>query len=160
MHEEELTQLNAEESLEYLNSLGVKETGLNRLIKKSFEVLGLITFMTTGEQETRAWTIKKGTKAPQAAGKIHGDLEKGFSSAKGAKGAILSAIGAAFEVGITTALGYEAAKSNTGAGDFDVRAGTGIEKVQSLFGIGNILKADFKATTGKDSVESFRKRIL
>jgi TP901 family phage tail tape measure protein len=89
-----------------------------------------------------------------------GDLEKGFSSAKGAKGAILSAIGAAFEVGITTALGYEAAKSNTGAGDFDVRAGTGIEKVQSLFGIGNILKADFKATTGKDSVESFRKKIL
>jgi len=80
--EEELTQLNAEESLEYLNSLGVKETGLNRLIKKSFEVLGLITFMTTGEQETRAWTIKKGTKAPQAAGKIHGDLEKGFIRAE------------------------------------------------------------------------------
>jgi TP901 family phage tail tape measure protein len=88
------------------------------------------------------------------------DLEKGFQSAKGAKGAILSAIGAAFEVGITTALGYEAARSNTGAGDFDVRAGKGIEKIQSLFGIGGIVKADFKATTGGDSVTSFRKKIL
>jgi TP901 family phage tail tape measure protein len=88
------------------------------------------------------------------------DLEKGFQSAKGARGAVLSAIGAAFEVGITTALGYEAASSNVGAGDFDVRAGKGIEKVQSLFGIGGITKADFKATTGGDSVTSFRKKIL
>jgi len=88
------------------------------------------------------------------------DLEKGFQSAKGAKGAILSAIGAAFEVGITTALGYEAIKGNIGSGDFDVRSGKGIEKVQSLFGIGGLTKADFKATTGGDSVSSFRKKIL
>jgi TP901 family phage tail tape measure protein len=88
------------------------------------------------------------------------DLEKGFQSAKGARGAVLSAIGAAFEVGITTALGYEAASSKVGAGDFDVRAGKGIEKIQSLFGIGGITKADFKATTGGDSVTSFRKKIL
>lgn len=80
--EEELALLNPEEGLEYLRSLGLTETGLNRLIKKSFEILGLITFLTTGEQETRAWTIKKGTKAPQAAGKIHTDLEKGFIRAE------------------------------------------------------------------------------
>lgn len=80
--EEELALLSAEEGLEYLRSLGLEETGLNRLIKKSFEILGLITFLTTGEQETRAWTIKKGTKAPQAAGKIHSDLEKGFIRAE------------------------------------------------------------------------------
>ncbi len=80
--EEELTTLSSEEGIEYLKSLGVEETGLNRLIKKSFEILGLITFLTTGEVETRAWTIKKGTKAPQAAGKIHSDLEKGFIRAE------------------------------------------------------------------------------
>jgi ribosome-binding ATPase len=80
--EEELSLLSAEEGLEYLQSLGLEETGLNRLIKKSFEILGLITFLTTGEQETRAWTIKRGTKAPQAAGKIHSDLEKGFIRAE------------------------------------------------------------------------------
>lgn len=80
--EEDLSLLSNEEGLEYLQSLGLQETGLNRLIKKSFEILGLITFLTTGEQETRAWTIKKGTKAPQAAGKIHSDLEKGFIRAE------------------------------------------------------------------------------
>lgn len=80
--EEELSLLSNEEGLEYLQSLGLQETGLNRLIKKSFEILGLITFLTTGEQETRAWTIRKGTKAPQAAGKIHSDLEKGFIRAE------------------------------------------------------------------------------
>lgn len=80
--EEELALLSAEEGLEYLKALGLEETGLNRLIKQSFEILGLITFLTTGEQETRAWTIKRGTKAPQAAGKIHSDLEKGFIRAE------------------------------------------------------------------------------
>ncbi|MBM3191787.1 MAG: redox-regulated ATPase YchF [Chlamydiae bacterium] len=80
--EEELASLSPEEGLEYLRSLGLQETGLNRLIKNSFQLLGLITFLTTGEQETRAWTIKKGTKAPQAAGKIHSDLEKGFIRAE------------------------------------------------------------------------------
>lgn len=80
--EEELALLSPEEGLEYLKSLGLEETGLNRLIKASFSLLGLITFITTGEQETRAWTIKQGTKAPQAAGKIHSDLEKGFIRAE------------------------------------------------------------------------------
>lgn len=80
--EEELASLTPEEALDYLLSLGLIEPGLNRLIKTSFYLLGLITFLTTGEQETRAWTIKKGTKAPQAAGKIHGDLEKGFIRAE------------------------------------------------------------------------------
>lgn len=80
--EEELALLSPEEGLEYLKSLGVEETGLHRLIKKSYEILGLITFLTTGEQETRAWTIPSGTKAPQAAGKIHSDLEKGFIRAE------------------------------------------------------------------------------
>jgi GTP-binding protein YchF len=80
--EEELTTLSAEEGLEYLQSLGIEQTGLNRLIKTSFEILGLITFLTTGDVETRAWTIKKGTKAPEAAGKIHTDLQKGFIRAE------------------------------------------------------------------------------
>lgn len=80
--EEELAQLTEEEAKEYLETLGLKEPGLNRLIKTSFSLLDLITFLTTGEQETRAWTIRNGTKAPQAAGKIHTDLEKGFIRAE------------------------------------------------------------------------------
>ncbi len=80
--EEEVAQLNNDESLEFLQSLGIEETGLNRLIKASFDALGLITYLTTGEIETRAWTIKKGTKAPEAAGKIHTDLQKGFIRAE------------------------------------------------------------------------------
>lgn len=80
--EEELAQLPDKEALEFLESLGVKETGLNRLVKASFESLDLITYLTTGEMETRAWTIKKGTKAPEAAGKIHTDLQKGFIRAE------------------------------------------------------------------------------
>jgi len=80
--EEELALLSHEESLEYLQGLGLQETGLQRLVKASFRLLDLITFITTGEMETRAWTIKKGTKAPEAAGKIHSDLEKGFIRAE------------------------------------------------------------------------------
>ena len=80
--EEEVAQLTDEEAKEFLNSLGVEETGLNRLIKGAFETLGLITYITTGEIETRAWTIKKGTKAPEAAGKIHTDIQKGFIRAE------------------------------------------------------------------------------
>jgi GTP-binding protein YchF len=80
--EEEIAQLPDDEALEFLQSLGVKETGLNRLVKASFENLGLISYLTTGEMETRAWTIKKGTKAPEAAGKIHTDLQKGFIRAE------------------------------------------------------------------------------
>ena len=80
--EEELASLSSEDAKEYLQSLGIKETGLNRLIKASYETLGLITYITTGEVETRAWTIRKGTLAPQAAGDIHTDIEKGFIRAE------------------------------------------------------------------------------
>ncbi|MES2122583.1 MAG: redox-regulated ATPase YchF, partial [Chlamydiota bacterium] len=80
--EEEVSQLSDEEALEFLKSLGLQETGLNRLIKSAFSMLGLITYLTTGEIETRAWTIERGTKAPEAAGKIHTDLQKGFIRAE------------------------------------------------------------------------------
>ncbi len=80
--EEEISQLDEKEAEEFLQSLGVKETGLNRLIHAAFQTLGLITYITTGEIETRAWTIRKGTKAPEAAGVIHTDLHKGFIRAE------------------------------------------------------------------------------
>jgi len=80
--EEELSQLSDEEAKEFLESLGLSESGLNKLAKVSYRTLGLITYLTTGEQETRAWTIVKGTKAPQAAGVIHTDFEKGFIKAE------------------------------------------------------------------------------
>jgi GTP-binding protein YchF len=80
--EEEVAQLSDAEAVEFLQSLGLEETGLNRLIKAAYEILGLISYLTTGEIETRAWTIAKGTKAPQAAGKIHTDIEKGFIRAE------------------------------------------------------------------------------
>lgn len=80
--EEELSQMPPEDSAMFLEELGLKESGLNRLIKKSYELLGLISYLTAGEKETRAWTIVKGTKAPQAAGKIHSDFEKGFIRAE------------------------------------------------------------------------------
>ncbi len=80
--EEELSQLSEEEGKEFLQGLGVEETGLNRLIKAAFNILGLITYITTGEIETRAWTIHKGTPANEAAGKIHTDLQKGFIRAE------------------------------------------------------------------------------
>jgi len=80
--EEELAQLDKEEAKEFLNTLGLSDTGLNRLIKESFKLLGLITFLTTGDIETRAWTVQMGAKAPEAAGKIHSDLEKGFIRAE------------------------------------------------------------------------------
>jgi ribosome-binding ATPase len=80
--EEEIAQLDEKEALEFLQSLGVQETGLNRLIKEAFHTLGLITYLTAGEMEARAWTISRGTKAPEAAGKIHTDLQKGFIRAE------------------------------------------------------------------------------
>lgn len=80
--EEELSQLSEEEAKEYLATLGLQETGLNRLIKAAFELLGLITFLTTGDIETRAWTIRKGMNAAEAAGRIHSDIEKGFIRAE------------------------------------------------------------------------------
>lgn len=80
--EEEIAQLSESERGEFLETLGLKESGLQRLIKASFEMLGLITFLTTGEMETRAWTITNHTTAPEAAGKIHTDLQKGFIRAE------------------------------------------------------------------------------
>ena len=80
--EEEIAQLPAGERKEFLESLGLSESGLQRLIKESFHMLGLISYITTGEIETRAWTIHKGMTAQQAAGKIHSDIEKGFIRAE------------------------------------------------------------------------------
>ncbi len=80
--EQEVGQLSPEEALEFLQSLGLTETGLDRLIRTSFSLLDLITYITTGEIETRAWTILKGTPANEAAGKIHTDLQKGFIRAE------------------------------------------------------------------------------
>ena len=76
--EEELSQMDAEDKAIFMEEFGLGESGLDRLIKKSYALLGLISYLTAGEKETRAWTIVKGTKAPQAAGKIHTDFEKGF----------------------------------------------------------------------------------
>ena len=80
--EEEISQLDDDEKQAFLEELGLKESGLDRLIKKSYSLLGLISYLTAGQPEVRAWTIKKGTKAPQAAGKIHTDFEKGFIRAE------------------------------------------------------------------------------
>ncbi|QQY80527.1 hypothetical protein EDD65_102181 [Keratinibaculum paraultunense] len=80
--ESEIALLNEEEKEIFLNELGLKESGLDKLIKASYDLLGLMSFLTAGPKEVRAWTIKKGTKAPQAAGKIHSDMEKGFIRAE------------------------------------------------------------------------------
>ena len=80
--EEEISQLEPDEQEMFLTDLGLTESGLNRLVKASYKLLGLISYLTSGEPETRAWTIKNGTKAPQAAGKIHTDFEKGFIRAE------------------------------------------------------------------------------
>lgn len=80
--ESEIAELPAEDAKEFLAELGLAESGLDKLIKASYKLLGLITFLTAGEQEVRAWTIKKGTKAPQAGGKIHSDIERGFIRAE------------------------------------------------------------------------------
>jgi GTP-binding protein YchF len=76
--EEEIMALDEEEQAEYIKELGLDDSGLNKLIKVSYKLLGLITFFTTGPKETRAWTVKQGAGAPQAAGRIHSDFEKGF----------------------------------------------------------------------------------
>jgi GTP-binding protein YchF len=80
--EQEIAQLPEEDRLLFLEELGISESGLDRLIKCSYSLLGLISFLTAGSDEVRAWTIKKGTKAPQAAGKIHSDFERGFIRAE------------------------------------------------------------------------------
>lgn len=80
--EEEISQLEEDERGMFLEELGMTESGLDRLIKASYSLLGLISYLTAGEPEVRAWTIKEGTKAPQAAGKIHSDFERGFIRAE------------------------------------------------------------------------------
>ena len=80
--EEELAGLEPEERAVFKEELGIKESGLEKLVSASYDLLGLMSFLTAGEKEVRAWTIKKGTKAPQAAGKIHTDFEKGFIKAE------------------------------------------------------------------------------
>jgi len=80
--EQEIAELPAEEKAAFLEEMGIPESGLDRLIKCSYSLLGLISYLTAGPEEVRAWTIKKGTKAPQAAGKIHSDMERGFIRAE------------------------------------------------------------------------------
>ncbi len=80
--EEEIVDMDSEEKEMFLSDLGLEESGLDRLIKECYSLLGLISYLTAGKPEVRAWTIKKGTKAPQAAGKIHTDFERGFIRAE------------------------------------------------------------------------------
>ena len=80
--EAEIAELDAEEKKMFLEDMGIEESGLDRLIKASYSLLGLISYLTAGPKEVRAWTITKGTKAPQAAGKIHSDFERGFIRAE------------------------------------------------------------------------------
>ena len=80
--EEDLAGMDEEEKQMFIEELGIGESGLSKLIKKSYSLLGLISYLTAGEKEVRAWTITKGTKAPQAAGKIHSDFERGFIKAE------------------------------------------------------------------------------
>ena len=80
--EAEIAQLDEDEKAMFLSDMGLEKSGLDRLIKKSYSLLGLISYLTAGKPEVRAWTIKKGTKAPQAAGKIHTDFERGFIRAE------------------------------------------------------------------------------
>ena len=80
--EQEIGELEEEERGMFLEELGISESGLDRLVKCSYSLLGLISYLTCGADECRAWTITKGTKAPQAAGKIHSDFERGFIRAE------------------------------------------------------------------------------
>ncbi len=80
--EEDLSTLEGNDKKEMLEALGLDESGLDKVIKASYDLLGLMSFLTAGEPEVRAWTIKKGTKAPDAAGKIHSDIQRGFIRAE------------------------------------------------------------------------------
>jgi GTP-binding protein YchF len=80
--EEDLSELDVEDAKSLMEDYGIKESGLDKLVKASYDLLGLISYLTAGKQEVRAWTIKKGTKAPGAAGKIHSDFERGFIKAE------------------------------------------------------------------------------
>jgi ribosome-binding ATPase YchF (GTP1/OBG family) len=80
--EQDIADLEGEDKTMFLSSIGLESSGLDRLIRKCYSLLGLISYLTAGPQEVRAWTITKGTKAPQAAGKIHSDFERGFIRAE------------------------------------------------------------------------------
>ena len=80
--EQEIAEFPDDEKMMFLSEMGLSESGLDRLIKASYKLLGLISYLTAGPKEVRAWTITEGTKAPQAAGKIHSDFEKGFIRAE------------------------------------------------------------------------------
>ena len=80
--EEDLAELEADEAQMFMEDLGLTETGLDRLIRTSYDLLGYISFLTAGEDDVHAWTIVRGTKAPKAAGKIHTDIERGFIRAE------------------------------------------------------------------------------
>ena len=80
--EAEISDLEDDEKEMFLSEMGLEESGLNRIIREGYSLLGLISYLTAGKPEVRAWTIRKGTKAPQAAGKIHTDFEKGFIRAE------------------------------------------------------------------------------
>ena len=80
--EQDIAELDGDDRAMFLEELGIEKSGLDRLIQCSYTLLGLISFLTYGEDECRAWTIVKGTKAPQAAGKIHSDIERGFIRAE------------------------------------------------------------------------------
>lgn len=108
--EEEIADMSREDKQLFLDELGLESSGLDRLIQKGYELLGLISYLTAGKQEVRAWTIKKGTKAPQAAGKIHSDFEKGFIRAEVVAFSDLEACGsmaAAKEKGLVRSEGKE-----------------------------------------------------
>ena len=108
--EEEMAELDEEDRQLFLEEMGLSESGLDRMIKCSYELLGLISFLTAGSDECRAWTIRKGTKAPQAAGKIHSDFERGFIRAEVVAFADLKACGsmaAAKEKGLVRSEGKD-----------------------------------------------------
>ena len=108
--EEEIAQMEPEDQMLFLSDLGLSESGLDRLIQAGYELLGLISYLTAGKPEVRAWTIKRGTKAPQAAGKIHSDFERGFIRAEVVAYSDLMACGsmtAAKEKGLVRSEGKE-----------------------------------------------------
>ncbi len=114
--EAELAELTDEDRTEFLESLGVTEPGLDRLIAKAYDLLGLITFFTSGPTETRAWTVKRGSTAPQSAGKIHSDMERGFIKAEVIAYADYDALG-------TEAAAREAGKLRTEGKEYIVKDG-------------------------------------
>ncbi len=108
--EEDIAELSGEERLEFLHELGLTSSGLDALIHESYSLLGLISFLTAGEPEVRAWTIQKGTKAPAAAGKIHSDIERGFIRAEVVPFEVLvecGSVSAAKEKGLVRSEGKE-----------------------------------------------------